>query len=164
MGKRGPSKTPVATLKQRGTFRADRHNDQIDSELGPSLPAPPIHFDEEQIALWNEIGTKLERRGLMTDLDAQAFELLIGAYVGMRQAQEQLSNSELVIYVGEMGTPIANPLIGIISKHLATVKWSLTQFGCTPSARTGINPAKRPETKVDPMAALLAGTKPKRSK
>ena len=79
MGKRGPAKTPVATLKARGTFRSDRHNDQVDSELGPSLPPPPDHFDDEQIALWNEIGTKLERRGLMTELDAQAFELLIGA-------------------------------------------------------------------------------------
>ena len=32
MGKRGPAKTPTAVLKTRGTFRKDRHNDEIDAD------------------------------------------------------------------------------------------------------------------------------------
>lgn len=162
MGKRGPSKTPVATLKARGTFRKDRHNDEVDSQLPPSLPDPPEHFTEELKAIWNAVGAKLAARGLMTDLDAQAFELLVGSYVGMRQAQDQLSDSDLILYVGELSTPVANPLVNIIGKNAAMLKWCLTQFGCTPSSRTGINPAKRPEAKVDPMAALIGSlSKPK---
>ncbi|WP_029247125.1 phage terminase small subunit P27 family [Schlesneria paludicola] len=158
MGKRGPGKTPVATLKQRGTFRADRHSDEVDEQLGPSLPDPPPHFDAEQIELWNKIGGKLAARGLMTDLDAQAFELLIASYVGMLQAQDALAADDLIVYVGEQSTPMANPLVNIIAKNTAMLKWCLTQFGCTPSARTGITPAKRVEKTIDPMAALLAGT------
>lgn len=157
MGRRGPPKTPTNTLKQRGTFRRDRHGDEVDIELAPSLPDPPEHFDDEQRELWNSIGTRLKDRGLMTELDAQAFELLIGAYVGMRQAQDALSNDSLIVYVGESGTPIANPLVNIISKHVATVKWCLTQFGCTPSARNGVKPVERKKQTTDPMAALLAG-------
>ena len=109
LGKRGPAKTPVATLKARGTFRSDRHSDEIDEQLGPSLPAPPEHFTAEQIAAWNTIGQKLAARGLMTDLDAQAFELLIGSYFGMLEAQRDLADSNLIVYVGEMMTPVANP-------------------------------------------------------
>lgn len=162
MGKRGPAKKPVAVHKQRGTFRKDRHNDAVDSELPPSLPDPPAHFTDDQKKIWNEVGKKLAQRGLMTELDAQAFELLVGSYLGMRQAQDELNDSDLIIYVGEMGTPVANPLVNIISKNTALLKWCLTQFGCTPSARTGITPARTKTAKVDPMAALLeaVATKP----
>ena len=75
MGRRGPAKTPVAELKKRGTYRKDRHSDAVDSELVPCLPAPPVHFDEDQKAVWNDIGQRLADKGLMTELDAQAFEL-----------------------------------------------------------------------------------------
>ena len=140
----------------RGTFRKDRHSDEVDAQLEPSLPDPPAHFSDDEVAIWNEVGQKLAAKGLMTELDAAAFELLVGSYVGMRQAQEQLSESSLIVYVGEQGTPIANPLVGIIAKHTALLKWTLTQFGCTPSARAGVKPAERKKTIVDPMAALLA--------
>lgn len=157
MGRRGPAKTPVAELKKRGTFRKDRHSDAIDSELVPSLPAPPVHFDEDQKAVWNDVGQRLAAKGLMTELDAQAFELLIGSFFGMREAQNQLSASDLIVYVGDQGTPIANPLVHIISKNTALLKWCLTQFGCTPSSRTGITPAKHKVKSIDPMAQLLSG-------
>ena len=156
MGRRGPAKTPVAELKKRGTYRKDRHSDAVDSELVPCLPAPPVHFDEDQKAVWNDIGQRLADKGLMTELDAQAFELLIGSYFGMREAQQQLSASDLIVYVGEQGTPIANPLVHIIANNTAMLKWCLTQFGCTPSARTGITPASHKVKSVDPMSALLA--------
>ena len=157
MGKRGPGKTPSAILKGRGTFRADRHHDDADIELGPSLPEPPIHFTADQVEVWNAVGSKLAARGLMTELDSQAFELLVSAYCGMLSAQEEWSRSDLIVYVGETMVPMANPLVGIIAKQTALLKWCLTQFGATPSARTGINPAKKHEKSVDPMAALLAG-------
>ena len=163
MGRRGPPKTPVSTLRARGTFRADRHHDEIDSELPPCLPSAPPHFTDEQIAIWNEVGAKLAARGLMTELDAQAFELLIGSYVGMQEAQSELARSDLIVYVGEQMTPVANPLVGIISKNTALLKWCLTQFGCTPSARTGITPAKREVKSVDPMAALLGNASAKKA-
>ena len=155
MPKRGPSKTPAAVLKERGTFRKDRHHDAaIDSDLKPKLPSPPEHFDEVMQSLWYDLGQKLADRGLMTELDAQAFELLVGSYFAMRQSQEQLANEELVMFVGENGTPMANPLVGIQAKYLATLKWCLTQFGCTPSARTGVKTEKK-ALGIDPMAALL---------
>jgi P27 family predicted phage terminase small subunit len=159
MGRRGPAKTPIAELKKRGTFRKDRHNDKVDSQLVPCLPAPPPHFDHDQKAVWHDIGQRLADKGLMTELDAQAFELLVGSYFGMREAQDQLSASDLIVYVGEQGTPIANPLVHIIAKNASMLKWCLTQFGCTPSSRTGITPARHEVKSVDPMAALLAGTK-----
>ena len=150
MGKRGPPKTPTATLKTRKTFRRDRHDDAIDVTLKPTLPNPPDYFDVTAKRQWNKIGAMLRDKGLLTQLDAIAFEMLITSYMGVVNTAKQL---------GESGSPAPNPLVGINSKMLATLKWCLTQFGCTPSARNGLKPLgpgdeSRP---IDPMESLIGG-------
>lgn len=164
MGRRGPPKTPTATLKARGTFRADRHSDDVDSQLENKIPPPPDHFDDDQKALWQKLGEKLASKGLLTELDGMAFELLVGSYLGMRQIANELEGESLVFFT-ESGAPIVNPLVGVIAKHTALLKWTLREFGCTPSARTGIRIEKKEKQKVDPMSLLLAGAaKPARKK
>lgn len=154
MGRRGPPKTPAATLKHRGTFRKDRHSDDVDKLLEVTVPPPPDHFDENAKALWNRLGQQLAEKGLVTELDSMALELLVASYLGMRSVTDTLADQDLV-YFTESGAPIANPLIGIIGKNVALLKWALREFGCTPSARTGIKvtPPKKPS--LDPMAKLL---------
>lgn len=153
-GKRGPPKKPAALLKRRGTFRKDRHSDDLEPVTPPNLPAPPSHLTETERAKWNEVGSQLVKLGICSDLDAMALELLIRSYCGMCDAADELADGDLVVEVGESCTPMANPLVGIVAKQLATLKWCLTQFGMTPSSRTSI---RLPETQqIDPMQALLA--------
>lgn len=161
MGRRGPPKTPTATLKARGTFRGDRHSDDVDSQLENKVPPPPQHFDDDQKALWQKVGEKLASKGLLTELDGMAFELLISSYLGMQDMTNKLSDEDLV-YITESGAPIVNPLVGVIAKHIGLLKWTLREFGCTPSARTGIRIDKPEKKKVDPMSLLLAGSRPKK--
>ena len=152
-GKRGPPKKPAALLKQRGTFRKDRHSDDLDLVTPPNLPAAPTHLNAAEKRKWNDVGAKLVAIGLCSELDAIALELLVRSYCGMTEAAHTLASGDLVIEVGEAGIPMPNPLIGIIGKQLQTLKWCLTQFGMTPSARTSI---RLPEPqKEDPMAVLL---------
>ena len=156
MGKRGPGNTPTATLKARGTFRADRHSDDVDSQLENKVPPPPEHFDDEQKALWHKHGEKLASKGLLTELDGIAFELLISAFTGMRDNARELADQDMILE-NAVGMPMPNPLIGVIGKNIALLKWTLREFGCTPSARTGIRIEKKEKKKVDPMSMLLAG-------
>lgn len=146
-------------MKSRGTFRKDRHSDDVDSQLAPNCPKPPEHLAKEARKKWLEVGALLAKRGLATELDSMALELMIGSYMGMRDATAQLADEDLIIEVGggehSAPTPIANPLIGVVSKNIATLKWALKEFGCTPAARTGIKLAAGEKPK-DPMAELLA--------
>ncbi|MBS0205686.1 MAG: phage terminase small subunit P27 family [Planctomycetes bacterium] len=155
MGRRGPPKKPVAVHKRNGTFRGDRHSDDVESQLEPRLPDPPEHFDDDQRALWTRIGEQLAKRGLLTELDGMAFELLVSSYMAMHANCRELESQDLV-YFTESGAPVVNPLVGVITKNTALLKWCLREFGCTPSARTGIHVAKPDKKAFDPMAALLA--------
>lgn len=152
-GKRGPPKKPAALLKQRGTFRKDRHSDDLEALAPPNLPAAPAHLSSAEKTKWREVGTKLAKLGICSDLDAIALELLVSSYCGMTDAAAELARGDLVIEVGESGVPMPNPLVGIIGKHNQLLKWCLTQFGMTPSARTSIRLPEK--TKEDPMATLL---------
>lgn len=153
MGKRGPPKKPSSVLKSRKTFRRDRHSDDLEAVANANLPKPPSHLSAAQRKQWHEIGQQLHKVGLCSDLDAICLELLVRSYCEMNNAQNRLSSGDLVLEVGDGGALQANPLVGVIAKHLATLKWCLTQFGMTPSARTGI---RLPEPKkMDPMERLL---------
>ena len=154
VGKRGPAKKPSAVLKKRGTFRRDRHSDDLEPATPPNLPAAPQHLTDAERAKWHEVGSKLVALGICSDLDGIALELLVTSYCGMVEATQELAHADLVVEVGESGCPMANPLVGIVGKRQQMLKWCLTQFGMTASSRTSI---RLPEPqKIDPMQALLA--------
>lgn len=157
MGKRGPPKTPATILKNRGTFRRDRHSDDIDAALpkNSAVPKAPEHLDERAKRAWKTLAPKLAKVGLLTELDAIGMEVLCRAYADTVSTTEQLSQEDLVVMVGENSTPQANPLVGIISKNIATLKWALTQFGLTPASRTGIKSGAKSE-ETDRMDELLS--------
>lgn len=157
MGKRGPPKTPATSLKQRGTFRADRHSDDVDKTAQPVLLRPPAHLNAKTKAVWRALAPKLKKHGLLTELDAISFEVLCQSYSDTIAAAGQLTPDQLIVYVGEQKTPMANPLVGIIGKNLATLKWAIQQYGLSPAARTGIRTASVKADEADRMEELLGG-------
>lgn len=155
MGRRGPPKTPATVLKQRKTFRGDRHSDDVEKTAKAVIPKAPTHLSAKARAVWKVLAPKLKRCGLLTELDGISFEVLCTSYADTVAAAKKLTPDELVVYVGESMTPMANPLVGIISKNLATLKWAIAQYGLSPAARTGIRTAKQAAADTDPMDDLL---------
>ena len=155
MPKRGPPKTPAAMLKDRGTFRKDRHSDDVDQAAKVAVPKPPEHLTDRAKEAWRKLGPKLAKVGLLTELDGMGMEVLCQAYADTVDVAQKLGEESLVVTVGENNTPMANPLVGIVAKNLATLKWALTQFGLTPAARTGIRTGGGKKEAADPMEGLL---------
>lgn len=156
MGRRGPPKTPAAIKSRRGTARKDRDTHDSERGLAAVIPEPPPHLSEKARERWAELAPKLARYDLLTELDSMALEVLCEAYAETVSTTEKLHDSELIVFVGENATPMANPLVGVISKNLATLKWAMVQFGLTPAARNAIKPPKAKEV-VDEMGSLLDG-------
>lgn len=104
------------------------------------------------------MGSQLVKAGILSQLDAMALELLITSYIGTIDVARQLAAGDLVVFVGENGTPCPNPLVGIMAKNIATLKWTLQQFGLTPAARTGIK-LQQSQAEPDPMASLISGSR-----
>ena len=157
MGRRGPPKTPANVLKKRQTFRRDRHSDDVDKTAKAAIPKAPAHLTAKAKAVWKSLAPKLKRHGLLTELDGISLEVLCTSYADTIAAAAALQPDALVVYVGESMTPMANPLVGIIGKNLATLKWAIAQYGLSPAARTGIRTAKRDAADVDPMDEILGG-------
>lgn len=156
MGKRGPPKTPAAIKQKRGTTRRDRDTDDRERGLTFTLPSPPDHLSDKAREAWELLGPKLVNAELMTELDAIALEVLCESYAGTVETTENLKADNLIVYAGKEKTPMANPLVGVIQKNLATLKWAMVQFGLTPAARNAIKPPEKKEDD-DPMGQLLGG-------
>lgn len=156
MGRRGPPKTPTAIKDARQTMRKDRDTPDAAHGLKPVCPPPPAHLSVRAKAAWRTIGPKLAKYGLMTELDAIALEVLCTAYAETLTAAGQLKTKDLVILAGQNGTPMANPLVGIIGKNLTTLRWALGRFGMTPADRSGIKASNKQDA-VDEMDELLNG-------
>lgn len=152
-------KTPSKLLKERGTFRRDRHSDDLEASAVPGLPPAPDHLTPQQKSLWSKVGKQLVEAGLLSSFDAQAFECMIKTYSELVAFEQQLADEpNIVSEVGENGALQQHPLINIVHKWRMMLLRHLQQFGLTPAARTGI---KLQQSQADdPMAALIsAGAK-----
>ena len=74
MGQRGPIPNPERTLRLRGTSRKDRQRSAPQPEV-TRLDAPDWLAGEGRV-MWDELGPKLRRLGLLTDLDLNSFARL----------------------------------------------------------------------------------------
>ena len=71
MGKRGPQKTPTATLSHRGSWLAKTRNNEPFYANG--MQTPPEWLESDAIDVWNELGPKLKNSGVLTVVDVQLF-------------------------------------------------------------------------------------------
>jgi phage terminase small subunit len=73
MGKRGPKKTPTATLAQRGSWRAKER--KAEPEAGPlaALPDPPGDMPDAAAVYWRNMAPTLHASGRLKVDDLPAF-------------------------------------------------------------------------------------------
>ena len=142
MGRRGPKKTPAATKKRRGTYRADRDAEPVEFE--GVVPVPDEGLRDEVVEEWNRLAPILASKGLLTEVDWLAWRLGMHAYDTWLSSSEQLASEQLVV-VSSKGAPYQNPLVGIAGKSWQAVLTFCREFGLTPSARSGLKIQDGPE-------------------
>jgi P27 family predicted phage terminase small subunit len=124
---------------------------------GP-MPEPPDWMTSPRaLNVWHEYGPTLNALGLLESLDALAFSLLCDGLDALLEAREELSGQNLVVEVGEHGSPIQNPLVSIVRQQVKTVHDLLTEFAMTPGGRirlTGSTSVKADQQTKDPLEAL----------
>lgn len=151
MGKRGPKPKPTSMIVT--PWRAAAR----DGEPKPPLVAPPEpdDLDEAGRRLWRDTAQKLFRAGLLSELDAQAFETLVRCQLEDRMLTQQINKIGLLVK-GSKGSIMRNPLLSVRDKVRERLDRMLGEFGMTPSARTKVrSEAPAMETQVDPVDELL---------
>lgn len=126
----------------------------------PKMPAPPRHMSKEAKREWRWITPKLATYKMITEIDRTVLELYCEAYARWRQAEQKLTEANLVL-VSREGQPFHNPWLSISKQAVAQIHRCLAQLGMTPSARaTLITRGREPEIppagggRADPLGIL----------
>lgn len=80
MGRRGPKPTPTEALKERGTFREDRHGNRADTISSSGDPVRPRDLDPAGRALWDRIIKEHKGRGILGAIDTTELVMLCRTY------------------------------------------------------------------------------------
>ena len=109
----------------------------------PKAPAMPEGMDKVAEKEWQKLGPILESLGVLTNIDGGAFECLCVSYGEWvkysRKAQEKpLYKSEKTGYIQ------ISPFVTLADRALTKYIKLATEFGLTPSSRSGIIASKDP--------------------
>jgi len=127
----------------------------------PVAPNKPAWLKGNGAKMWKRLSPKLERLGLLTSIDGEAFAAACHSWGVFVECQRYLKKHgmtyEYTNKAGEVNT-IARPEVKIGQKALDQFKGFCTEFGLTPAARTRIE-VKAPEVEKDPLEGILSGVK-----
>ena len=155
MGKRGPKRTPTSILAQRNT----RPQQARGNEPQPNLLAPvmPDWLLPNAKQAWRYLAPKMERLGILTEIDGNAFARYCQTWARWRQAEEFLKAAGSTTYTDKRLTYTTIrefPQVRQSQKYGALLTKLESEFGLTPSARAGLNAAVTVEVD-DPLLELF---------
>lgn len=159
MGKRGPSPTPTAVLKLRGSWRADERDGEPLPDAG--LPPCPAALSAEAREVWEQITPQLQAIGVLTVIDGGPLVRYCEMFARWWKATKflrEFGETKPVFerdddgkqLLGDDGKPILKgfisvPQVGIAADlNLAMLRIE-QEFGLTPSARAGLQIPKPAE-------------------
>ena len=124
----------------------------------PIAPECPDWLADEAKEEWKRVAPKLERLGLLTEIDRTALSAYCQEYARWVEAEAVLAKKGTVVET-EKGYLYQRPELGIARKALQLIKSWCAEFGLTPSSRARMNLPEQPEE--DGLEKLLDGAKAK---
>ncbi len=141
----GRKPKPTQMKVVQGTFRKDRAN-HAEPKPKKQLPPCPDFLEGRARKEYFRIGRKLERIGILTEIDDLALTGLCQSWAEYLEATEQVRKTGMLVKAPS-GYPILNPYVVLANQALKRVKAFLTEFGMTPSSRSRVSAAKKAEDK-----------------
>lgn len=134
MGKRGPAAKPTALRVLHGD-RADRINDREPVPPTQDIACPDWASDGAR-EIWARLAPSLEKRGVVTAWDVDAFLVLCEALNRYRNATALVNGSALLVQGGS--GLMKNPALQVQAEAERTFLTYAARFGLTPSDRQSI--------------------------
>ena len=148
----GRPRKPTALIKLEGGVQAKKT--KRESKPLVAYKRPPKHLSKKAKEKWEELGPKLYKLGLLTEIDLEAFEALCIIYAKWHDAE-----NEATVSITETATGYnqINPMISVAKGYFTQYKGLLTEFGMSPASRTRIEavPVSPDDTAI--LKGLLSG-------
>ena len=151
-GKGHNKRKPTALKILHGEKRPERLNLNEPKPI-PIAPQCPDYLSESAKKEWAEMSPELERLGLLTKLDGQAFACLCQDMATMKELCALMAKTSPIVKGKKDGTWVQNPIYKQYAQTEFQVRSFLNEFGMTPSSRSKITVAK-PEEEESPFKRL----------
>ncbi len=142
MARKGPKRTPLATLRKRGSWLA---NNRTEPALPSASTDPPADLQGAGLAKWQELAPLLAAAGVLCQTDRDVLETYCRIWAELQELEtfcRDKNGKYLPIVKTQMGNLIMNP--GVCLRN--TLRTQLKSYG----ACLGLSPADR--SSVAPVA------------
>lgn len=140
MGKRGPPKTPTATLEARGSWLAKRNAKEPKPLIG--RPARPQWLTGDAKKLWDVLAPQLEAMNVLAKIDREALARYCQLWMRWREVERFIakegSTYEMLTKDGESCGPRPYPQVKIASDLASHLSRLEREFGLTPASRASV--------------------------
>jgi len=117
------------------------------------IPAPPAHLSERALLAWGSLATRLDRVGVLTELDALALEQLCENYAEILELRADIKiNGRFQLRISEIDDRIerVRPAQTQLADAERRFKGMMAEFGMTPSSRSRLTTANDDDAEADP--------------
>lgn len=144
---KGRKPKPTALLKAQGTYDASRHKNRLEAE---GIPTQPAIQSANETFDW--LVDKLDRLGVVADVDAMALQMLADAWEDYQVARNVIKDqgptySTTTAQGDLMWRP--RPEVLMMNQSWSKVEKMMTQFGLTASSRAKISTEEKIQTLED---------------
>ncbi|OAT79315.1 phage terminase small subunit P27 family [Desulfotomaculum copahuensis] len=122
----------------------------------PVAPKCPAWLPKEAKRHWKEMASKLEKLGLLTEVDGQAFADYCLCLARLEEAERDIKERGILVE-GDRGK-VKNPACQIAREYRSALQKWAARFGLDPQSRSGLDVAR--EEEGDPMDELLKAGRP----
>src|SRR6266404_4941253 len=152
MGKRGPSPTPTAVIKLRGSTLVSKRREVSEARGPVGRPDPPDWLDTDAKAMWDQLLPHLENMGVLSPIDGNALARYCRLWSRWRKAEAFIDQRGEIYPLKDEGGQVKCfqqwPQVAIASKLALQLTRLEQEFGMTPSARSRIQVAHPIEEQV----------------
>lgn len=121
--------------------------------VAPSKPPPDL--DTQAKKTWKKLAPQLERLGVLTEVDGDAFAHLCQIRSRLIAIHKQLKKKTEILVVAGKHSEAQNVLLVAEKQYYQLFRLYCHEFGLTPRARVGLS--VKPDPGKDPMKDLLDG-------
>ena len=138
MGRRGPAPKPTHLKLLEGN-PGKRPINKHEPKPKPTTPSVPTWLNPLAKKEWRKISKELEGLGLLTCVDGAALAGYCTAYAAVQEAEIEINKYGKTTYMTNTGFIRDIPAIARQQKYLALMRNYLSEFGLSPSSRSGID-------------------------
>jgi len=154
-----PRPTPTALRTLRGN-PGKRPLPANEPHPRPGVGRPPAFLDVEARREWNRIGRRLERLGLLTEIDGRMLAVYCVAYSRWVSAEDKIREFGMITLSPDRRFPMPSPYLPIANKAMEQMQRAMMEFGMSPASRTKVSTATVPSEEDEKFARLFLTPQP----